>query len=532
MSTLLWSSIEELKPTTDEEELINKCRTGESFECQMHDDKLVIKIRADVLRCLLLGGDINNPMDPRGVRLSNAIITDELDVSFAHVKGNAKLENCRFEKPMIAREARLDYLDLSSSELPSLSLEGVEVHGDVMLRKTKIECILRLDGANINGQLDCDEISFEKFDRKEGAPDYLIKNQDKLWHEGKREISELWCDSGPFPRLNAQRLSVKRSFFFSTLFLGEARVDMRAANVGDLVDRNKPNRAIKPRGKKYLHLNGFTYDRIIGASLDLDYRTEWAKAGSIDKDPETNKETFHPQPFTQLALNYRRKGYHREAKRVLYRRDELRSEHTSIKDQYPELEEKSDNELAEDSLRYRVSKGFFELKDAASKWVTVYGHYPGRALWWILGLFLIAWNFTHVTWEMGAFAPNSGPVLLSTCWQEIAAVEEHPAKVWSGEQPPQDQLAGCPPLPEGVDRKTWWAQAAPGRDWESFSAIVYAADVVIPVIEFGQVDAWAPSTERQRVGEVLWYIKPWFTGLGWLFTAIGVAVLTRQIAEH
>ena len=138
------------------------------------------------------------------------------------------------------------------------------------------------------------------------------------------------------------------------------------------------------------------------------------------------------------------------------------------------------------------------LWDLLQRWTIGYGLQPIRSLGALGILFSIATTLAHYTWEEGSFAPNSGPIIASEAWQEVATATEvenpeafaNPAKYWSG-------------------------KTKPGQDWESFSRFAYAADLVIPIIDFGQTSAWAPSTERRGWGRHLWYARWWLSAAGW-----------------
>ena len=64
------------------------------------------------------------------------------------------------------------------------------------------------------------------------------------------------------------------------------------------------------------------------------------------------------------------------------------------------------------------------------------------------------------------------------------------------------------------------------RGWESFSSMIYAVYVMIPIVDFGKTEAWAPSTNRRRWGKTLFYLRWPALSLGWLVTALAVAALT------
>lgn len=64
------------------------------------------------------------------------------------------------------------------------------------------------------------------------------------------------------------------------------------------------------------------------------------------------------------------------------------------------------------------------------------------------------------------------------------------------------------------------------RGWESFSSVIYAVYVMIPIVDFGQTEAWTPSSNRGRWGKTLFYLRWAALSLGWLVTALAVAALT------
>ncbi|MEL6683247.1 MAG: hypothetical protein AAFQ09_11495, partial [Pseudomonadota bacterium] len=69
----------------------------------------------------------------------------------------------------------------------------------------------------------------------------------------------------------------------------------------------------------------------------------------------------------------------------------------------------------------------------------------------------------------------------------------------------------------------------PGRDYETFHAVAYAVDLVVPIVALGQEASWAPSTTRGPWGKVLWWVRWWLIALGWIVTAIGAAAVTGVI---
>jgi len=90
-------------------------------------------------------------------------------------------------------------------------------------------------------------------------------------------------------------------------------------------------------------------------------------------------------------------------------------------------------------------------------------------------------------------------------------------------------LAGDGSKASTTPSKTWSKTGVTGKDYESFSSVAYAADLFIPLINFGQEDAWAPSTNRGNWGWHLWWFKWLVKASGWIVTAMGAAAITGFI---
>ena len=132
-----------------------------------------------------------------------------------------------------------------------------------------------------------------------------------------------------------------------------------------------------------------------------------------------------------------------------------------------------------------------------------YGYYLQRAATVLVLLSLLATIPAHNAYEAGDFVPNSAVILVSEGWQS-ALHSDNPALAWTTNSPA-------------------------GQDWETFNRYAYGFDIVIPLIEFGQTEAWAPSTSRGIWGWHLWWLKSILAGLGWVFTTIIVTAIPGLI---
>ena len=480
-----YAEVQKLKPNTAEKDLINKCQTGEP--CILGDGTCPSEpsdtrtIRADILRYLLLGGCKDCVVDGRGVVLVGGYISGTLDIDYATVNGATHLIQCHFENRFDSIQTHFKAVTLDGSDMRGWLAQGAKIDGSVLLRNTTASATVILNSATIGGQLNC---SGAQLTAKEGNALYaqgakiegsvfLVNtntsatvNLNSATIGGQLSLNGATFDAGDGYAFWAQRLHVVEGLIWRGVTVSSGRVNLNAAHVGDLVDDPDawPDR-------DNLSLDGFTYDSIYGV-LDVDARLEWVKRGSYDGGE------FYPQPFTQLAKVLRDVGHDGDAQKVLTRREHLRLRHQR---EQKRIVPNGDVSVAFKSL-YRDAWIFtLWVMHQIFRRVAGYGHRPFRSLWAMLVLFLVTAAPAELAWREGSMAPNSGPVLVSDGWLALASD------------------------PTQVNPADAWGNSAPGKDWESFSAIAYGLDVVIPIINFGQTDAWAPSTERQWWGQFLYW---------------------------
>ena len=271
-------------------------------------------------------------------------------------------------------------------------------------------------------------------------------------------------------------------------------VSLNGAHVGELADTP----AHWPQDTDALVLFGFTYDRIKGKVSVSKDRRAWLKNGShFDAK-------FFPQPYSQYAKFLRDVGHDIDARIILEEREALlRIERRRRALDPKESNGMNDLELFLTRLWARIDRF---LLDPAVKWVIGYGHAPFRALGTLVLLITLCAIPATMAYRQGDFAPNSAIVQESAAWEGVQKTP-NPAKAWA-------------------------AKEGKGRDWETFSTFAYAADVVIPIIDFGQTDAWAPSTTRGWWGCHLWWSRWVFTVLGWIITALGAAAIAGIIRRE
>ena len=604
--------------TPAERKLVAACEAG--TECVLGDGELPPegapnperRVRAEVLRYLILGGCDGCKVQGWGVRLVGAYVVDQLDLSFQSAKGVTGLIACRFQRPIVARQTRFEFLNLNKSHLPSLNAQGSTVTGNLFLKKVNAAGPVSLSGANIGGQFNCESASFNDADNGaerahalnaqgatvkgamllrnitadgevrlsgarisgqlscQGATFTGTQNGKALHAEGielaggmlLRNVTangevrlsgarisgqlsckgatftgaqggkallaqgaevksavfltkvtatgevnligtsiggQLVCDRATFNGkgtshvLSAQRLHVAQSLYWRGVTVQAGSVSLVAAHVGDLVDDPE---CWPKQGR--LILDGLTYDRISASRTDADTRLKWLARG------DTWNATFFPQPYTQLAKVLRDMGHDRDARKVLVAREQ------KLRQQYRKELCDQDTHKDRNLLKWLIFDVWWLghlLVDRLLRWLVGYGHHPFRSLFALALLIFLAIIPAHYAWEEGSFAPNSGPVQMSAAWQDLAMDAANPAEFWS-------------------------SKMEPGRDWETFFSPAWAADLVIPIIDLGQTDAWAPSSNRGPWGWNLWWAQWVLSMLGWIVTALGAAAITGIIRRE
>jgi hypothetical protein len=187
--------------------------------------------------------------------------------------------------------------------------------------------------------------------------------------------------------------------------------------------------------KGKLVLDGFTYERFHDCPTDWKSRRKWLKLQIRDH----LDNSFRPQPWTQAVEVLRAMGHEREAKELAVCRELARAQSRSTK--------------------LHIKLWHFLLRITVGN-----GYKPSRALWWSLAFVMAGWLVFATAGSLGYMAPRDGNVRVTEVWN-------HPEK----------NKTGVPELP---------------RTYPPFNSFVYALDAYLPIIEFGQEQAWEPSTKK------------------------------------
>jgi hypothetical protein len=534
------------------------------FNCHFSERPQMVQLQADglaIVGCRMVDG----------INAARIQISGNLTLNGSRIDGKVSLSGSDIKGHLSCTQATLRHPDGSA-----FKAQGMKVASSVLLEGSTASGQVSLLGAQIGGQLVAIGVAFHN-------PDAMALNAQSIQVRGDAflryaatdgEVSFMGAEingvldcthatmrNAEGDALNAQRLVVREGFIWRRLNDVVGRVDLTSAHVGDLWD--DPESWAMCEG---LSLSGFIYD-VLHGGINVPDRLAWLKMGAV------SRREFYPQPYEQLAKLLRDTGHRSDARAIMVAkekeqrkasRERWRSERAwrgsllaasllpsdqrgdvieDLQKRRPGdphvarlalLHPKDESGLAIGEMTLQLAQKQFRdeqrwhnlrvgwrntgslIADKVFGFVVGYGHKPERSFYMLIALVLIGWLLADRSWKEGDFAPTAGPVLMSESWQTLATDPniQNPAKVWSDKY----MLA-----PDGTTILT------AGRDYETFNALSYAVDLVVPIVSLGQEAAWAPSTTRGPWGWWLWWARWWLIALGWIVTAIGAAAVTGVI---
>ena len=479
-------------------------------------------VRAELIREYLLAE--NGPLHSKGLRLRGAFISGPLDLQGCSCDRDITLSACHMSDPINLVNARMRGFHISGSNIGAISADNAEFSGSLYIRSgTVVEGEISLAGARITGDFQlCDLVINSTVQDAVFAPSLRVSGSVFLGNYPYSDTATSLVSTGLLffssarvehdffvtnTAINLPTDIVSQAMFGATeehgrdmaLSLARARiggilyfkdnqisngiVNLAGASVERLKDEPKGPGATYP-----IRLDGFRYnDFSRHADTDVKVRLEW-----LDRRPPDTP--FTAQPYEHLANVLIALGHRNDARTVLMAKEEkLRDEH------------RLQLGRSGSSVTRRASAS---VLDWLLKWTIGYGYRPGRSV--VVALVMIAGLgvFFDRVWSAGDMTPNAAPILISADW--ISATQTHaenPAEFWA-------------------------AKGQGGQDWETFYSFAYAADLVIPLVNFGQESAWAPSTSRSPLGKVGWWLRWLAKGIGWIVTALGAAAITGVIRKE
>ena len=409
--------------------------------------------------------------NPKG----NALSADRLDCKgsvFLH-KGFSAKGKVRLLGATIGGVLTCQRGSFENPEGDALNADGLKCKGGVFLGKGfSAKGEVRFLGATIGGNLECEGGSFENLGKGALNAEQLNCKGHVFLRKGfsaKGEVSlfgatisgGLDCQLATFENSGGLALDLCNAKVAGTLrwsglpTLPKGRVRLTAAQVGSLEDdpENWPE-------KGSLLLDGFRYTRI--EPMDAEMRTQWL-----------SRAPYGAQPYEQLATVLRSHGRQEDAKEILMEKQRARVRHGS------------------DPRLVKLWIWFLGLTIG-------YGFRPGRAVWWLLALWLFGFGVFRYAERHAMMAPSDVGIMRTASWTENRKV------------PPK--YADYPP----------------------FNAMAYSLDTMLPIVNFHMESYWEPSRSQEKSGTwewaVWWYLRG-HIALGWILTTLavlGFAGLVRQ----
>lgn len=472
------------------------------------------RIRAGIIRFLLLGGDDLNPVHEAGVMVQGAWIEDELDLRQACCRVSLLAQACHFDKRPIAVQAKIPELVLRGSSTPGLAAHGLIVEGRILLdRGFSAAGEVGLVGADIGDHLTCTGGSFSNKDGPAISADRLKVGGGVFMDDGFVANAEvrmlganigggLYCDAGAFCNKKNFALNLDGAVINDCLFFRDSTLDgvvnLTTAFAGTLVDDEASYK------EATLHLDGFRYDRILGPT-SADFRIGWIRR----QWKSYLKDDFKPQPWEQLIRVLRDMGHPVEAARIAMAKQEaLRGAgQIGLRKLNPQFF----------GARLALDKGWSTFSNHLVRrahwfygWIAGYGYRPTRIIWGMVLACMLCSLAYYVGRGEGLFGPTSPVLQMSAQLSRCGPASDPGAISWTS--------ADCRVPPE----------------YSTFQPFLYSVDVILPFVDLHQEADWGPIVANTR-GETLWVGRilrwiMWFEIVfGWVASLMLVAIVGRLV---
>jgi hypothetical protein len=280
------------------------------------------QLPADALRQVLI--DPNLVVDPRGLRIQNAHIVEELDLKHLVFPHPLHLIDCNVDAPIQLTGAAVKELRIGGSHFNEVNLDGAEINGGVFADEGfTADGGIRAVGARIGGQL-----------RLRGAT-LRNKNGEALFLDGVQINRGMFADEGftadgevravgariggsltlrgatirntSGNGINLESSSIVRLILMPSVVDG--RVWLYRTVIGDLITGHQPPGPLVATGWEVSDLHGPLREDVTAAM-------RWLETDPTCNDP-TAKTSI--QPWHALAAIYERNGDPAGARKLRYR---------------------------------------------------------------------------------------------------------------------------------------------------------------------------------------------------------------------
>ena len=191
------------------------------------------------------------------------------------------------------------------------------------------------------------------------------------------------------------------------------------------------------------------------------------------------EQDFWPQPWEQCAKVLREMGHPEDAREILIEKERL---------------QRADRLRRVES---RVARRLSRASDGVLGATIAYGHRPMLAAAWLGGLWVVMFLAFGMAWRMDAFKPNDPFILRGAEWVRCGAEADASLTLAAtGAQGESLQVTGL--RRPGETRAACLMRQPEGRGYPDFNAGIYAADLLVPLVDLGQQDRWVPDERGQR----------------------------------
>lgn len=432
------------------------------------------EVRADVIRDLLLGRLTDGVLDPRGVWLVGAVVTDCIDLDNCDVKVSFRLEFCRLDRGITACQSRLHSVDLRNCAVEG----GTVISGAVHLAGARIAGPLVMVGStlkNRNGpalRADLAEISAgvmlnEGFSATGiGYAGAVRLAEARI--EGQLVMSGANLTNDRGPALSAHGASIKGDLYLDDGFTATGWSDNRTVRLSNarIEGRLYIDAAALPTDDQFFWgdqlwvVDGLTYDGY-PRGIEIGAWLAFLRNGTT---------AYAAQPYQHLAQACRAAGHDADARRVLM-----------------------------DQRRDQIARGGLTRAERAwgrfTFWTLGYGYQPWRAG---IGLLMVLAAALGLVSTVGARDNVLGSVSTTT----ISTMEGSPPEVRT-----VTVAGGC----------------------DGFSRAAIAVDTAIPLIKVPLTPAC--TVQPGTLGNWFTALTVLLRALAWAFAALFAAAFTSIIRK-
>jgi hypothetical protein len=344
--------------------------------------------------------------------LHNVRAEGEVRLLGAQIGGNLECDGGQFKNP-------------SRSDVPgsgiALSADSATVKGAVFLRDHfQAEGEVRLMEAQIGGEVDCDHGIFLNPPKGRGTILLGAIGTFALKLEGAKVKGSVRLRDGfrAEGAVDLERAHIEGDLDSAKGEFESAILDLTDATVGSIIDDDKS----WPRQGR-LYLDGLVYARVAGGPRDVEKRLTW-----LGLQPE---KPFARQPYMQLAQVFKESGDGDGAVLVLVEMERRRR-------------------------RYEYHTLAAQLKSWVLRETIGYGYDPMRSVWAIAGLSALGWIVYRRSYIAGNMVPTE-----KDAYESFKTEGEPPAY------------------------------------YDAFAPLVYSVENSLPLVKLGQANKWQPDPGRE-----------------------------------